>query len=166
MSLHRARFLRKAMTDSERLLWRHLRNRQMVGFKFRRQYPVGPYIVDFVCLEKKLVIELDGGQHAFSLMTDVKRTRYLETKGYRVMRFWNNQVLQETEAVLSVILEVMITPSPRPWFISVKNDFLPEFLILNSLFLIPIGMGTVSPTLYAPCPTLVIRGSPESPYLA
>ena len=86
----------------------------MVGFKFKRQYPVGPYIVDFVCLEKKLVIELDGGQHAFSLMTDVKRTRYLETKGYRVMRFWNNQVLQETEAVLSVILEVMVSPSPRP----------------------------------------------------
>jgi len=91
------------MTDAERLLWQHLRNRQLGMYKFRRQHPVGPYIVDFVCLEKKLVIEVDGGQHAEQTEPDAKRSDYLKEKGYRVIRFWNNEVLKETEAVLSVI---------------------------------------------------------------
>ena len=99
-----ARKLRKNMTDAERLLWRHLRNRELGGYKFRRQRPIGPYIIDFVCLEKKLVVEVDGGQHAGQLELDVKRSDYLKEKGYRVLRFWNNEVLKETESVLTVIL--------------------------------------------------------------
>ena len=99
-----AKKLRKNMTDAERLLWRHLRNRELGGYKFRRQRPIGPYIVDFVCLEKKLVVEVDGGQHAGQVELDSKRSDYLKEKGYRVLRFWNNEVLQATESVLTVIL--------------------------------------------------------------
>ncbi len=114
---HLARKLRKNMTDAERLLWRYFRNRQLGGYKFRRQRPIGSYIVDFVCLEKKLVVEVDGGQHAGQLELDAKRSGYLEDKGYRVLRFWNNEVLTETESVLSVVLSSLdrnVTPSPRP----------------------------------------------------
>lgn len=114
---HRARTLRKNMTDVERLLWRHLRDRQLGGYKFRRQRPIGPFIVDFVCLEKKLVIEVDGGQHAKSLEADVKRSDYLNEKGYRVLRFWNDEVLQESNSVLSVILSSLfedVPPHPGP----------------------------------------------------
>ncbi len=99
-----ARKLRKNMTDTERFLWQHLRNRELGGYKFRRQRPVGPYIVDFVCLEKKLVVEVDGGQHVGQVELDTKRSDYLKEKGYRVLRFWNNEVLKETESVLTVIL--------------------------------------------------------------
>ncbi|MEA3428382.1 MAG: DUF559 domain-containing protein [Thermodesulfobacteriota bacterium] len=99
-----AKKLRKNMTDAERLLWRRLRNRELGGYKFRRQRPVGPYIVDFICLEKRIVIEVDGGQHAGQAELDAKRSGYLKEKGYRVLRFWNNEVLKETESVLTVIL--------------------------------------------------------------
>ena len=113
-----AKKLRKNMTDAERLLWQHLRNRQLGEYKFRRQRPVGPYIVDFVCLEKKLVIEVDGGQHAGQAELDAKRSDYLKEKGYRVLRFWNNEVLKETESVLTMILssldEGMLPPHPGP----------------------------------------------------
>jgi len=101
---YRAKKLRKNMTDAERLLWRHLRNRELGGYKFRRQRPIGPYIVDFVCIEKKLVVEVDGGQHAGQVELDTKRSGYLKEKGYRVLRFWNNEVLKETESALTVIL--------------------------------------------------------------
>ncbi len=114
MGTHKARTLRKVMTDAERLLWRNLRNRHMGGHKFRRQHPVGSYVVDFVCMEKKVVIELDGGQHSFKLSSDAKRSDYLIAKGYTVMRFWNNEVLQETDAVLNTILQELAPPSPRP----------------------------------------------------
>jgi len=110
---HLAKKLRKNMTDAERLLWQHLRNRRLGGYKFRRQRPIGPYIVDFICLEKEIVIEVDGGQ----LESDSKRSAYLKEKGYKVLRFWNNEVLQETESVLSVVLSSLdgnVTPSPRP----------------------------------------------------
>ena len=113
---HLARKLRKNMTNAERLLWRHLRNRQLGGYKFRRQRPIGSYIVDFVCLEKKLVVEVDGGQHAGQLELDAKRSGYLEDKGYRVLRFWNNEVLTETESVLTFVLSSLgrnVTP-PHP----------------------------------------------------
>jgi very-short-patch-repair endonuclease len=115
----RARALRQRMTDAERLLWRHLRNRALGGWKFRRQYPVGPYIVDFVCLEKIVVIEVDGGQHADNEALDLQRSAYLNQMGYRVLRFWNNEVLQETEAVLEAIFAILAdtnqnSPSPRP----------------------------------------------------
>ena len=115
---HLAKKLRKNMTDAERLLWQHLRNRELGGYKFRRQRPIGPYIVDFVCLEKRLVVEVDGGQHAGQVELDTKRSGYLKEKGYRVMRFWNNEVLQETESVLAVILSSLdgsvTSPHPHP----------------------------------------------------
>ena len=100
MTSQLARALRQRMTDAERLLWRHLRNRELGGWKFRRQYPVGAFIVDFICVEKNLVIEVDGGQHAENEELDLQRSAYLNKMGYRVLRFWNNEVLQETEAVL------------------------------------------------------------------
>jgi len=114
-----AKALRKQMTEAERRLWRHLRNRELGGWKFRRQYPVGPYIVDFICIEKNLVIEVDGGKHAENEDLDIQRSEYLNNMGYRVFRFWNNQVLQETEAVLEMILAILMnekrnSPSPQP----------------------------------------------------
>jgi adenine-specific DNA-methyltransferase len=114
-----ARALRKQMTDAERLLWRHLRNRELGGWKFKRQYPVGPFIVDFICVEKNIVIEVDGGQHAENEALDLQRSAYLNKMGYRVLRFWNNEVLQETEAVLNAIFAILAndkqnSPSPQP----------------------------------------------------
>jgi very-short-patch-repair endonuclease len=106
-----AKVLRKRPTDAERLLWRHLRNRELGGWKFKRQYPVGPYIVDFICLEKNLVIEVDGGQHAENEEMDIQRSEYLNKMGYRVLRFWNNQVLVETEAVLNSIFAKIAEPN-------------------------------------------------------
>ena len=104
----RARQLRKQSTDAERLLWRHLRNRQFEGYKFKRQKPLGHYIVDFVCLEKSLVVELDGGQHAEQIEYDAERNAWLESQGFRVVRPWNNQVLEETESVKEAILEELV----------------------------------------------------------
>jgi very-short-patch-repair endonuclease len=95
-----ARALRKHQTDAEKLLWNRLRNRQLENCKFRRQQAVGPYITDFLCLEPKLVIELDGGQHSTQMEQDEQRTRYLQSLGYRVLRFWNHEVLRKTDAVL------------------------------------------------------------------
>jgi very-short-patch-repair endonuclease len=100
----RARTLRATQTDAERLLWRHLRNRGLYGWKFRRQRPIGQYVADFVCMEAKLIVEVDGSQHMEN-RDDVKRTAGLESQGFRVMRFWNNEVLEQTEAVLSAIGE-------------------------------------------------------------
>ena len=103
----RARRLRNDATDAERHLWRHLRDRQLAGFRFRRQVPLYGFIADFACLEAKLVIELDGGQHVESVAYDQHRDRLLEFHGYRVLRFWDNQVLQQTQAVLEAILRVL-----------------------------------------------------------
>ena len=91
-------------TDAENTLWNLIRSRQLLGYKFRRQVPVGKYIADFACLERKLVIELDGGQHQEQTDYDNQRTRWLESQGFRVIRFWNNQVLEETDAVQDAIL--------------------------------------------------------------
>ncbi|HVN72099.1 MAG TPA: endonuclease domain-containing protein [Desulfomonilia bacterium] len=114
MSVSRARSLRKGMTDAEQLLWRHLRNRRLDGHKFRRQHSIGPFVADFVCIEKGVIVELDGGQHVLSSGKDGKRTRFLESKGFRVLRFWNHDVLKETEAVLITIQQALTAPSPRP----------------------------------------------------
>ena len=95
------------MTDAELLLWQHLRNRQLGGYKFRRQKPIGPFIVYFICVEKHLIIEVDGGQHAEQLEADKKRTRFLEQNGYKVIRFWNNEVILKSESVLNEILSVV-----------------------------------------------------------
>jgi adenine-specific DNA-methyltransferase len=103
----RARKLRKNLTDPERLLWHHLRNHQIKGFKFRRQHPIGNYFADFICPSKKLVVELDGGQHADRTAYDAKRTAYMESNGYRVIRFWNNDVMRDVDSVLEVILRTL-----------------------------------------------------------
>ena len=100
-----ARNLRKNHTDAEKLLWNHLRSRQMAGCKFRRQLAIEPYIVDFVCLSRKLIIELDGSQHVEATDYDKTRTEFLATEGFRILRFWNNEVFEETEAVLQTIFE-------------------------------------------------------------
>jgi len=99
----RARALRQNQTDAERLLWKHLRNRQLLGFKFRRQVPIGPYIIDFVCLSLKLIIEVDGSQHMSNVNYDNTRTQYLESHGFQVVRFWNNDVLTEIDSVLEAL---------------------------------------------------------------
>lgn len=98
-----ARSLRKNQTDVEKLLWQYLRNRHLLGHKFRRQFPIEPYIVDFVCLELKLIVELDGGQHAEQIEYDQYRTQQLQQRGFKVLRFWNNEVLQNTTGVLEAI---------------------------------------------------------------
>jgi very-short-patch-repair endonuclease len=98
----RARRLRSDQTDAEAKLWRHLRSRQLAGHKFVRQEPIGPYICDFVCRERRLVIEVDGGQHADS-SADKVRDAWLRSRCYQVLRFWNNDVLTNVEGVLTVI---------------------------------------------------------------
>jgi very-short-patch-repair endonuclease len=100
---HNARHLRNNLTDAEKLLWYHLRRRQFGNLKFRRQAVIGPYIVDFVCFEKQLVIELDGGQHAAQQCRDAARTTWLESQGFTLIRFWNDEVLGMTESVLEQI---------------------------------------------------------------
>ncbi len=100
-----ARHLRQEMTDAERSLWYQLRNRALMGCKFRRQHPVGPYIVDFACLEHHLVIELDGSQHG--TVADQRRTLEIQAAGYRVLRFWNNDALSRQPVVLSMIFEAL-----------------------------------------------------------
>jgi very-short-patch-repair endonuclease len=102
------------MTDAEKALWRVLRSRQVMGLKFRRQHPFGDYILDFVCLEKKLIIEVDGGQHGERAKEDETRTQNLLTAGFRVLRFWNNEVLQEIEAVKERIWRAVEEGQPHP----------------------------------------------------
>ncbi len=100
---HRARALRQNQTDAERLLWKYLRNRQLFGYKFRRQVPIGPYIIDFVCLSLKLIVEVDGSQHMSNINYDYTRTQYLEDHGFHVVRFWNNEVLAQIDPVLEAL---------------------------------------------------------------
>jgi very-short-patch-repair endonuclease len=110
----RARQLRRDQTDAEHRLWARLRDRQLGGAKFRRQHPIGPFVADFCCPQGKLIVELDGGQHAEDVAADEKRSRFLEAQGYRVLRFWNHDVLQNTEAVLERIVEALNDPHPCP----------------------------------------------------
>ena len=109
----RAQELRANPTEAERRLWRRLSARQCGDAKFSRQMPIGPYICDFLCRDLMLVIEVDGGQHAENEL-DAVRTRYLETLGYRVNRFWNNDVLSNTDGVVSTIFDVVRQPVPTP----------------------------------------------------
>jgi len=103
------------MTEAEKLLWSHIRARQLGGLKFRRQHPIGKYIVDFVCLPEKTIIEVDGGQHANEPEKDLLRDNWLKKEGYIVLRYWNNQVLKEIDNVLEDILTKMVThPPPSP----------------------------------------------------
>ena len=109
-----ARNLRKYMTDTERFVWSKIRKKQFAGFRFRRQKPVGPFIVDFVCPEALLVLELDGGQHAVQKEADAARTRWLEENGFRVLRFWSIDVFKEWESVEAVIVSALIESSAKP----------------------------------------------------
>lgn len=95
------------MTKQERLLWQFLRKKNINGLKFRRQYPIGKYIVDFICNEKRLIIEIDGGQHNENqnIVYDKERTKYLETKGFKVIRFWNLDIENNIEGVYQEILK-------------------------------------------------------------
>jgi very-short-patch-repair endonuclease len=108
-----ARSLRHDMTEAERLLWRRLRSYRLADFRFRRQHPVGPYIADFACIEAKLIVEVDGSQHADSLR-DERREEILKEFGFRVIRFWNNDVLQRMDQVLVDILRALALNSPLP----------------------------------------------------
>ena len=102
-----ARALRKNPTQAERRLWRALRLRQIGNVKFRRQQPIGNYVADFVCLEHRLIVEVDGGQHASRVAYDKRRTRWLESRGYVVLRFWNNDVLANTDGVVQSIFDAV-----------------------------------------------------------
>jgi very-short-patch-repair endonuclease len=115
MSLGHAKKLRINMTDSERRLWYRLRGHRFGGIKFKRQVPIGPYVVDFACLNRKLVLEIDGGQHAES-ETDKLRDQRLREAGFKVLRFWNNDVLARTNTILELIMsELKDDPrSPSP----------------------------------------------------
>ena len=113
---HLQRRLRSHMTDAEQRLWHVLRQRQLDGCKFRRQHPYFHYILDFACLERKVVIEVDGGQHA-DAPADAQRDQFLEGEGFVVLRFWNHDVLQATEAVADAIYRALIArrlPHPHP----------------------------------------------------
>jgi very-short-patch-repair endonuclease len=113
----RARVLRSKATEVERRLWRHLRNRQMEGVKFRRQQPIEGYIVDFVSFEHRIVIELDGGQHAEAQAEDRQRDACLTKNGFTVLRFWNNEVFENVGGVLEVIRRQCLagaSPTPQP----------------------------------------------------
>lgn len=109
-----ARQLRANQTDAEQRLWALLRARQINGLKFRRQHPIGPFIVDFYCAEHRLVVELDGGQHAEQVQKDNERSRWLRNNGYQVVRFWNHESLTETSAVIDAILLAVSHPHPSP----------------------------------------------------
>lgn len=111
------RTLRRNQTDAERRLWAELRGRRLGGLKFRRQHPIGPYVADFACPEAKIVVEVDGGQHARQAAWDLMRSQWMETDGYRVLRFWNNEVLGNLVGVLETILRACreaTPPHPAP----------------------------------------------------
>lgn len=105
--LARARQMRHISTDAEARLWRHLRAGRLAGIKFKRQQPIGGFIVDFVSFARRLVIEVDGGQHVERHQYDAQRTRWLQAQGFRVIRFWNDDVLQRTELVLEEIVRIL-----------------------------------------------------------
>ena len=110
-----ARRMRRGETDAERRFWWHVRNRELAGYKFKRQYLVGPYIADFVCLEAKLIVELDGNQHLDRQAYDQERDAFLRSKGFRVLRFMNYDLLTNTEGVVEVVFRALKrgqAPSP------------------------------------------------------
>jgi very-short-patch-repair endonuclease len=109
----RAQRLRREPTEAEATLWKHLNRRQLGGYKFSRQIPVGPFVCDFMCRSAKLVVEVDGGQHGPA--RDASRERFLQAEGFRIVRFWNNDVLANVEGVLTTILRALHdSPPPAP----------------------------------------------------
>jgi len=110
-----ARSLRRNQTEAENVLWKQLRARQFSGFKFRRQQSLGPYVADFCSFEGKLIVELDGGQHIENRLKDDRRTEFLNRKGFKVIRFWDNEAFANLEAVLEQIRKNLIeSPHPGP----------------------------------------------------
>ena len=110
-----AKDLRKRMTDAERALWQHLKASQFDGLKFRRQEQIGRFIADFVCFERGIIIEADGGKHAIEREKDEERTQWLNSQGFTVLRFWNNDILSNIEGVMEVIRSACVeASSPRP----------------------------------------------------
>src|SRR6266550_3664766 len=109
----RARTLRQNMTEAERRVWQILRSHQMHGYKFRRQVPIGRYIADFVCHEARLIVEIDGGQHDRSSPREAERSEFLQNEGYRILRFWNNEVLANLDGVHQTIAGALhpVTPT-------------------------------------------------------
>jgi len=107
ITLKRAKALRQSMTEAEQKLWYHLRGNRFSGIKFKRQKPIGPYIVDFVAVNHKVIVELDGSQHQDHANHDDQRTAFLESLDFAVLRFWNDAVLTESDAVLDAILEAL-----------------------------------------------------------
>jgi very-short-patch-repair endonuclease len=122
-----ARQLRQSSTDAELRLWHHLRGSRLGGFKFRRQHPIPPYMLDFFCVSTRIAVELDGSQHSVS--ADLERTRFLERQGIGILRFWDNDVLNKTEAVLEAILQALqdptLTPTPLPVGEGLKTSIEP-----------------------------------------
>jgi very-short-patch-repair endonuclease len=116
----RARELRQSQTEAEKIIWHHLKAKRFFGHKFKRQHPIGPYFPDFVCLERKLVIEIDGGQHSEN-KKDVVRTKFLENEGYTVIRFWNNDVLGNIDGLLSS-LSLTLSRKAGEGKIAVQDD--------------------------------------------
>ncbi len=115
--LNKAKTLRTNQTTAEQQLWYHLRAHRFMGLKFKRQKPIGHYIVDFICLEHRLIIEIDGGQHAEQVTYDQRRDAWLRNQGYTVLRFWNNDVMREMEGVLERIRSTVsgpLSPGPSP----------------------------------------------------
>ena len=102
------------MTDAELRLWFHVRDRRLAGYRFRRQHPIDPYFADFACVERHLVVELDGGQHVAGHAVDRRRTAHLERHGWRVIRFWDSDVLKHPQGVLEAILLELNNPHPSP----------------------------------------------------
>ena len=118
IALARARVMRHEPTDAERVLWRLLRAKRLAGSKWRRQQPIGHYIVDFICLEARLIVEADGSEHLDSTH-DARRDAWLRQQGFKLLRFWNNDVLARTDAVLDTILSTLnggagVSPTPLP----------------------------------------------------
>jgi adenine-specific DNA-methyltransferase len=125
MSNSTARALRKRPTEAESKLWAGLRELGPAGYKFRRQSPVGRYVCDFVCFSRKLIVEVDGSQHAENTVGDQQRTKWLESRGFRVLRFWNGEVLRDAQTVLDVIFSVLQEsddPLPPPaWLDGIRR---------------------------------------------
>ncbi len=115
MGTSTAQRLRKNRTKAEIRLWLRLRRRQLNGSRFRQQVPLGPYVVDFLCVKSRLIVEVDGGQHAENARADEVRTSWLRSRGFRLIRFWNSEVLGNLDGVLQVILEELeASPPPQP----------------------------------------------------
>ncbi|MCX5860053.1 MAG: DUF559 domain-containing protein [Proteobacteria bacterium] len=108
----KAKSLRKRSTEAENYLWNQLKAKRMGGLKFRRQQPIGKYIVDFVSFEKLIVIELDGGQHAIEKEKDIERDEWLRREGFKVLRFWDNEIFKNMEGIMEIIEKNCLSPSP------------------------------------------------------